>query len=87
MSGAPVWREANELMHQLGFDHHRVRRAQIWAARDHDCPKCPAKAFQPCLNLLGVKKFGAQFAKENKFPHPERIDWERLTLTLRDWKW
>lgn len=81
------WYRPNVLMQQLGFSPERARRAYIWSARDHKCPKCGAEPYQPCRNLNGIKNLGFKDARENRWPHVERTDYERLTRVLQNWRW
>lgn len=75
------WYTTNTLM--AGFGDELRRRSLIWAAKDHECPKCKAPAYTPCKNLTGIKTLGFEAARENKQPHTERIDYKRLELELR----
>lgn len=69
-------------MIRAGFDQARMRLAYIWAARDKICPKCNAPVNEACRNLTGIKKFGFDGAKENAYPHTERIDYNKLRNML-----
>ena len=75
------WYTSNTLM--AGFTDELRRRSVIWAAKDHECPKCGAPAYTPCKNLNGVKNLGLDAAKDNRWPHSERVDYKRLELELR----
>lgn len=83
-STVPEWAETNSIMIRAGFDSHQVWLAQIWAARDRPCDKCKAPPFVGCRNLVGIKNFGWDGAKENKFPHTSRIDFDKLKKALND---
>lgn len=67
-----------------GFSHIQSMHAQIWAAREQECPKCKAQPYQACRNLTGIKNFGFDGAKENKYPHTERIDYDKLKQALNE---
>lgn len=80
----PVWAETNNIMLRAGFTKHQIWLAQVWAARDQKCPKCTAPPNVGCRNLLGIKNFGFDGAKENKYPHTDRIDYDKLKKALND---
>ena len=78
------WEETNAIMIRANFSHDQSRLAQIWASRDHPCPKCEAPPYVGCRNLTGIQNFGFAGARENKYPHSERIDYDKLKKALNE---
>lgn len=60
----------------------------IWAAKGRACPTCSVEPFQQCLNMTDLSHLRAKVAwagagvkgkvRVNKWPHNDRIDWQRL---------
>lgn len=76
------WVVANAIMIDAGFNHDLRWRAQVWAAKPFECPTCLVPPGFPCHNMSDVKK-GLPNIRANKFPHPERVNWQLLVNTLR----
>lgn len=81
---APPWVKSNKIMLGNGFSQKQLRETQIWAAKDRTCPKCKAPPNVSCRNLNDIREVGFELAKENKFPHTERIDYDKLEQALED---
>ena len=80
----PPWAETNRIMLGAGFSQALIRRAQIWAAKDKTCPACEAPPYEACRHLTGIKNVGFSRASKNKFPHTDRIDYDKLKQALID---
>lgn len=76
--GVGPWYESNRMLIQ--HNHDDVREWHIWAAKNHWCPKCGAPPHEPCLNLTDAKK--GTYPRRNRWPHPERVDWNQLESYL-----
>lgn len=80
------WYKANNIMLHNGFSVEKILAAQIWAARDHTCPKCNEPPYFPCVNLNDVKRNAKDpfnfDVRKNKYPHAERVDWDLLVEKL-----
>lgn len=80
----PKWAETTQIMLRAGFSSYQILLSQIWASRDSECPQCGAPPNVACRNLTGIRNFGFEGARENKYPHTERIDFEKLKRTLNE---
>ena len=78
----PPWTQCNRLMGN--FSYEKRVAAWIWAAREQKCPKCEQEPYNPCLNLTAVKKVGRALAAETRWPHTERVNWQKLEDALRE---
>lgn len=78
----PPWYDSNVVMLRNHFTKEQIRQAQIWAARDRSCSDCGAPPFVPCKNKMGIKEYGFDLARENRYPHTTRVDWDKLVKTL-----
>jgi hypothetical protein len=67
----------NEAMQRFG--HHQRREWVIYGARHQVCPNCHQPPRQPCLNKVDINKgLPVEECRENRMPHDERIDWQRI---------
>ena len=80
----PPWVETNGIMLRANFSQRKVRLAQIWAAKHRPCSRCKAPPYSPCRNLADMAKSPDKNARINKFPHSERIDFDKLKKALND---
>jgi hypothetical protein len=78
------WLESNSIMLTAGFSSDLIKRSNIWAARDKHCPRCGAVPYQACRNLNGIRLLGFALARENKSPHTERVDYDKLVKALKE---
>lgn len=81
------WMRCNQLM--WTFDYPKRLAAWIWAARLNHCPICEQQPHDPCVNMTDVRRFEKdkiplEAIRFTKWPHSQRIDWEKLEKTLLD---
>jgi ribosomal protein L37E len=80
----PPWLETNRIMLGAGFSPELIRESQIWAAKHQRCRRCGAQPYEFCKNLTAVGKVGWDKAAPTKFPHSQRIDFDKLKQALID---
>lgn len=68
-------KQCMEAMSLCNFTYSQRVEWHIWAARHQICPSCSQAPYQPCLNLTEMRK-GRR--KRTRWPHEDRIDWQRF---------
>lgn len=60
------------------FTQARRRNWLIWGAKTMVCPTCEQGVGMACLNMADKKQKGVLFARETRWPHHDRVDWEKI---------
>jgi hypothetical protein len=80
------WYHVNKIILDNGLDN--AREWHIFGAKDHECPVCKQPPYQACVNLQQKKQYDSGTTalppKFNKWPHTERVDWNKIETELRE---
>lgn len=66
-------------MRQSSFPNELRVTSMIWASKHRVCPTCSSAPYEPCWNMLQLRK---NRRERVRWPHDTRVDWLKLYTAL-----